>query len=56
MVATVSQCCGAETICFRSGSDFQKVLAPAPALEPAPARAPEPGQQPWNYLLSQILC
>jgi hypothetical protein len=33
------QCCGAETFCFRSGSDFQKVSAPAPApaLEPAPA-------------------
>jgi hypothetical protein len=30
-------CCGAETICFRSGSDFQKVLAP----EPAPATALE---------------
>ncbi len=26
------QCCGAETICFRSGSDFQKVSALAPAL------------------------
>jgi hypothetical protein len=26
------QCCGAETFCFRSGSDFQKVLAPAPTL------------------------
>jgi hypothetical protein len=30
---------GAETICFRSGSDFQKVSAPAPAPEPAPALA-----------------
>jgi hypothetical protein len=28
------QCCGAETFCFRSGSgsDFQKVPAPAPTL------------------------
>jgi hypothetical protein len=26
------QCCGAGTFCFRSGSDFQKVLAPAPTL------------------------
>jgi hypothetical protein len=25
------QCCGAETIFFPSGSDFKKVLAPAPA-------------------------
>jgi hypothetical protein len=25
------QCCRAETICFVSGSDFQKVSAPAPA-------------------------
>jgi hypothetical protein len=25
------QCFGAETICFDSGSDFQKVSAPAPA-------------------------
>jgi hypothetical protein len=25
------QCCGAETFCFRSGSDFQKISAPAPA-------------------------
>ncbi len=32
-----NQCCGAETICFRSGSDFQKVSAPAPAPAPAPA-------------------
>jgi hypothetical protein len=31
------QCCGAETFCFRSGSDFQKVSAPAPA--PAPTLA-----------------
>ncbi len=31
------QCCGAETICFRSGSDFQNVSAP----EPAPATALE---------------
>jgi hypothetical protein len=31
------QCCGAETIFFRSGSDFQKVSAPAPALAPATA-------------------
>ncbi len=32
---TTKQCCGAETIFFRSGSDFQKVLAskPATALE-----------------------
>jgi hypothetical protein len=30
-------CCGAETIFFRYGSDFQKVLAPAPV--PAPAIA-----------------
>jgi hypothetical protein len=29
------QCCGAETICFRSGFDFKKVSAP----EPAPATA-----------------
>jgi hypothetical protein len=27
------QCCGAKTICFRSGADFQKVSAPAIALE-----------------------
>ncbi len=27
-----SQCCGAETFYFRSGSDFQKVSAPAPTL------------------------
>jgi hypothetical protein len=27
------QCCGAESICFGSGSDFQKVSAPATALE-----------------------
>ncbi len=35
------QCCGAETICFRSGSgsDFQKVSAPASAPEPEPALA-----------------
>ncbi len=33
---TITQGCGAETICFRSGSDFQKVSAPAPAPEPAP--------------------
>ncbi len=26
------QCCGAETFCFRSGSDFQKVSALAPTL------------------------
>jgi hypothetical protein len=32
-----NQCCGAETICFRSGSDFQKVSSPAPALAPATA-------------------
>jgi hypothetical protein len=34
-----SQCCGAETFCFRSGSgsDFQKVSAQAPA--PAPTLA-----------------
>jgi hypothetical protein len=31
------QCCGAKTICFRSGSVFQKVSAP----EPAPATALE---------------
>jgi hypothetical protein len=31
------QCCGAETIFFHSGSDFQKVSAPAPAPEPATA-------------------
>ncbi len=39
---TSEQCCGAETFCFCSGSDFQKVLAPAPApaLAPEPARAP----------------
>jgi hypothetical protein len=34
-----SQGCGAETIFFSSGSDFQKVSAPAP--EPAPATASE---------------
>jgi hypothetical protein len=33
------QCCGAETIFFRSGSDFQKVSAPAP--QPALATALE---------------
>ncbi len=27
------QCCGAETICFRSSSDFQQVSAPAIAFE-----------------------
>jgi hypothetical protein len=31
------QCCGAETFCFGSGSDFQKVPAPEPA--PAPTLA-----------------
>jgi hypothetical protein len=31
------QCCRAETICFSSGSNFQKVLAPEPA--PAPTYA-----------------
>jgi hypothetical protein len=31
------QCCGAETFCFRSGSDIQKVSASAPA--PAPTLA-----------------
>jgi hypothetical protein len=36
---TLTQCCGAETIFFRSGSDFQKVSASAPAPEPAPATA-----------------
>ncbi len=35
--APKNQCCGAETIFFRSGSDFQKVSAP----EPAPATALE---------------
>jgi hypothetical protein len=35
----IYQGCGAETIFFRSGSDFQKVSAPAP--EPAPATALE---------------
>ncbi len=35
-----SQCCGAETFCFCSSSDFQKVSAPAPALAPVPERAP----------------
>ncbi len=34
-----NQCCGAKTICFRSGSDFQKVSAPGP--EPVPATALE---------------
>ncbi len=29
------QCCGAETIFFRSGSDFQKVSTPEPALATA---------------------
>jgi hypothetical protein len=33
------QCCGAETFCFRSGSDFQKVLAPARAPATAPTLA-----------------
>jgi hypothetical protein len=33
------QGCGAETIFFRSGSDFQKASAPAP--EPGPATALE---------------
>jgi hypothetical protein len=33
------QCCGAKTICFRCGSDFQKVSALAPT--PAPATALE---------------
>jgi hypothetical protein len=33
------QCCGDETICFCSVSDFQKVSAPAPALAPEPALA-----------------
>jgi hypothetical protein len=28
---TDGQCCGAETICFGSGSDFKKVPEPAPA-------------------------
>ncbi len=37
----VNQCCGAETSFFRSGSDFQKVMAPAPAPAPAPATALE---------------
>ncbi len=27
-----NQCCGPKTFCFRSGSDFQKVSAPAPTL------------------------
>jgi hypothetical protein len=36
-----NQCCGAKTIFFRSGSDFQKVSALAPAPEPAPATALE---------------
>jgi hypothetical protein len=27
-----NQCCGAETICFGSSSEFQKVSAPASAL------------------------
>ncbi len=31
------QCCGAKIFCLRSGSDFQKVLAPAPAPAPEPA-------------------
>jgi hypothetical protein len=35
---TSKQGCGAKTIFFRSGSDFQKVSAPAPA----PATALEP--------------
>jgi hypothetical protein len=34
-----SQCCGAETFCFCSSSDFQKVSAPAPALAPEQAPA-----------------
>jgi hypothetical protein len=39
-VRTYKQCCRAKTFCFRSGSDFQKVSAPAPA--PAPAQEPAP--------------
>ncbi len=37
--ADPNQCCGAETICFRSGSgsNFQKVSAPAPAAALATA-------------------
>jgi hypothetical protein len=35
------QFCGAKTICFRSGSDFQKVLALALAPAPAPEIALE---------------
>jgi hypothetical protein len=31
---TDNQCCGAETFCFRSGSDFQKVSVPEPAPTP----------------------
>jgi hypothetical protein len=27
-----NECCGAETFCFGSGSDFQKVSAPAPTI------------------------
>jgi hypothetical protein len=33
-LAILKQFCGAETFCFCSGSDFQKVLAPVPALAP----------------------
>jgi hypothetical protein len=33
----LKQCCGAKTFCFPSGSDFQKVSAPAPATAPEPA-------------------
>ncbi len=40
------QGCGAETIFFRSGSDFQKVSAPALAPAPAPALAPAPAPEP----------
>jgi hypothetical protein len=40
------QCCGAETICFCSGSDFQKVSAPAPAPAPAPASEPALAPEP----------
>ncbi len=41
-----NQCCGAETFCFHSGSEFQKVSAPAPA----PALAPEPAPSLALYL------
>ncbi len=40
MCIAIYQGCGAKTILCRSGSDFQKVSAPALAPEPKPAPAP----------------